>query len=88
MFECHITCDLADEEVVEAVAKDHHWKTSTIDGDPVLGQKAFIYLTAYDVELPRMMHRMSAACGALQGFGVRSLREKIEVIIYDRKDKL
>lgn len=86
MFECHITCNLKDEVVCEQIASQCHWKTSKIDGDPVLGKKAFFYFTSHDTDLSRMMVRMNNVCNTLRARGIPVLREKIEVIIYDRKE--
>lgn len=88
MFECHITCNLADAVAAAAVAEELHWSTSEIERDPVLGKASYFYLTSHDTDLTRMQTRMAAARVNLIAAGVPVVREKIEVIIYDTKRKL
>ena len=88
MFECHITCALADAKKCETVADRLHWSTSQIERDPVLGKASYFYLTSHSRDLTEMTTRMRAAVQGLEQLGVQVLREKIEVIIHDTKVKL
>lgn len=84
-YECHITVEREHGPVAEALAKEMHWKYSQIDGDPVLGKEVFAYLTTHDHDLLQMQRRMNYAVGALQEKGIAVVREKIELIVYDKK---
>lgn len=86
-YECHITVHTNDAEKATRCAKELHWKTSQIDGDPVLGQRPFFYLTTHSDNAPEMFARMGRAVNALEFDGVKVLREKIELIIHDTKGK-
>lgn len=84
-YECHITVHVRDAEVATAIAKELHWKTSQIDGDPVLGDRPYFYLTTHSSDVEQMFIRMRAASAALQKRKVHVIREKVELIIYDTK---
>lgn len=85
-YECHITVDRDDGPVAAGVAEGFVGvKYSQIDGDPVLGKKVFAYLTFHDAAFIRTHHRMLDIKDALRRQGVTSVREKIELIIYDTK---
>jgi hypothetical protein len=87
-YECHITLNLSDAAVGEAVAQELHWKTSEIARDPVLGKASYFYLTTHDNDVQRMFQRMNFACMTLENWGVKVVREKIELIIHDTKTKV
>lgn len=84
-FECHITCDLTDAAVCTAVAAEHNWKTSKIDGDPVLGDRKFFYLTAHAASYGGIKARMDNTVRALKLAGAEVLRQKIEMVVLDTK---
>lgn len=86
-YECHITVAREDGPVTAGVAADpkNPWKYSQIDGDPVLDQKVFAYLTKHDTNYVRLYSNMKATVGALSQQGVDVVREKIELIMYDTK---
>lgn len=87
-YECHITVHVQHAKAAEAVAKDLHWKTSQIDGDPVLGDRPFFYLTTHCSNVEDMMHRMRMCTDMLERVnGVPVIREKIELIIHDTKTR-
>lgn len=67
----------------EKICKD--WSFSAIDGDPVMGQNKYCYLTAYNEELPVLFEAMTKASAVLQSRGVDVIRTKIERIVYDSK---
>lgn len=86
-FEAHITINREDYEkardAVAAVGAEDKWKVSRIDGDPVMGDKVFAYLTGYDTNYEVMLRRLRAAIEFLRGYDVPVLREKIELIMHD-----
>lgn len=90
MFECHITCKVAFVNELEInnlykLAEEFNWKTSFIEGDPLLGSDTFFYLTSYHEDLQVLklrMHEMSDRVGKLV------IRKKIEQIVYDTKTGL
>jgi len=84
-YECHITVPLAQGPVAEDHGKRHHWKYSAIDGDPVLGKETFAYLTTHDSDLLRMQERMTMMSADLRAIGVEVIREKIELIVFDKR---
>ena len=68
------------------LAHYHGWKTSAIDGDPVLGTGVHFYFTAHDKEAERLLRRMTEMRYALAAAtGLAPVREKIEHVIYDTK---
>lgn len=88
-YESHITIELKDAIPWGiAVAQAQKWKTSQIDGDPLLGDKVYFYLTAHDSDYHRLFDRMKETVEALESNNVVVLREKIEHIIYDTKGKI
>lgn len=83
LYELHVTVNVADAKLAEHVAQEHHWKTSQITGDPVLGNKPFFYLTTY-TETEQMAYQKLYSCAQeLRMAGIAVLRAKIEHIIYD-----
>lgn len=85
IYECHITCHQKDAIPATTVAQGHHWKTSEIARDPVLGEATYFYLTSHGATYDHLYGRMKAASEALQSLGVEVVREKIEHIVYDTK---
>lgn len=85
LYETHITVNVQDAQVAASVAADRHWKTSQIDGDPVLGDKPFFYLTRYGTNFEQVIEDLHKCVEDLKKWDVRVLREKIEAIIYDTK---
>lgn len=83
LFECHITVHRDDAEAAERIARLNHWKTSKIDGDPVLGNKPFFYLTTHETDYERILVYMRRTANDLRTSGVRVLRQKIELIMLD-----
>lgn len=86
-FECHITLPREQGSIAAAVAADPKlpWKFSQIDGDPVLGQQVFAYLTRHDTNYVRLYANMKHTVVELTQQGVDVVREKIELIMYDTK---
>jgi hypothetical protein len=83
-FEAHITCPREASSVVESVAGEQ-WKFSAIDGDPVMGKKAYCYLTGFANDSGDLLLRMQQKAGEIEDKGIEVLRLKVEEIIYDTK---
>jgi hypothetical protein len=83
-FEAHITCPREESLVVGYFAKDG-WSFSVIDGDPLMGKRAYCYLTAYDTDGRKLLARTRELASALRSYKIDVLREKVEQIIYDTK---
>ena len=87
MFECHLTFNMSDADIVKAYkerAAACGWKYSQIDGDPVFGDKVFCYLSSHDGDFTRMKDRMDSMVRDLWDFiGVSPIRRKIEAILLD-----
>ncbi len=88
MFECHVTVEKPTEDKLSTLkrfAEELGWKTSQIDGDPVLGEKVYFYFTHhcknYSVIYSRMLHLLAN----LRSANIETVRSKIEHIIYDTK---
>lgn len=88
MFECHITCPLDQRDMAASVAKAHHWSTSEIERDPVLGKASYFYLTSHGDDYRKLFDRMEHASYTLRRHNVTVIREKIELIMYDTKGKV
>lgn len=86
LYECHITVNKTkSEKLFKDLAKEYKWKTSAIDGDPVLGNNVYFYFTTYDDDFDRMRGRMENFVDVLQGTGTKVVRKKIEKIVYDER---
>lgn len=84
-YECHITVANRDALAAYEIAEDMGWKTSKIDGDPVLGDKVHYYLTCHGDDYISIIVKMKETSRLLIEAGVKPLREKIEEILYDTK---
>lgn len=84
-FEAHATFAIADWMAVQRIGVQHDWKYSQIDGDALMGPKAFCYLTAYDSDCLMLHQRLEAVALEADAMGVKILRGKIEHIVYDTK---
>jgi hypothetical protein len=86
IYEIHITVRLEDGPKTAAVQKELKWKSSSILGDPVLGNdKPFYYLTKYAGTLELAMEELQAAVETLRLDRVSVVREKVEKIVYDMR---
>lgn len=83
-YEAHITCPREQSEKLKIFCIDG-WKYSAFDADPIMGDKPFAYLTAYDADSGLLLMRMNYLTKLLRQVGITILREKIERIIYDTK---
>lgn len=84
-YEAHITFNRSDIDAVRHEAGPNGWKLSAFDADPLMGDKPFIYLTAYSSDAEQLLASTRHMKGFLAKKGVISLREKIERIVYDTK---
>jgi hypothetical protein len=89
MYECHITIEkpTTRERLAqcESVGERHGWKTSFIDGDPVLGKKVYFYFTRHARTYGELYSRMKELEATLESNTVAAVRSKIEHIVYDTK---
>jgi hypothetical protein len=92
-FEIHVTLDnkyREEEAVIKRCLPDPHyltWKFSAIDGDPVLGDKVFCYLTGHTDFVKTALHQLVLLLGHLRFHGIEPIRTKIEHIVFDSKTK-
>jgi hypothetical protein len=85
-YECHVTVDRpSNPDDFNTLAQNLGWKTSCIDGDPVLGKKVFFYFTCHGTYYGRIYEKMELLASML---GDRVVRKKIEQIIYDTKGNI
>ncbi len=82
MYEAHITFERENAAKVEEIGSSIGWKFSKIDGDPVLGQKVFCYLTRHAKDGAQLLLDAMEATTAV---GVTVIRVKVEHIVYDTK---
>lgn len=90
-FECHITVSTADADKAKFFVEQRmgavKWKHSEIARDPVLGDDTYFYLTAHATAYEVMHLEMKYAVRWLGDHNVPVLREKIELIMFDTKEK-
>ena len=88
-FEAHITFDRNVFHKLLLLTKFltvfDEWKTSEIDGDPVLGQKVYGYFTSYASDEATLRERLDQAVENARKFSCPPVRAKIEQIIYDER---
>lgn len=84
-FEAHITCLRSEGEMVQKFCELTGWTYSQIDGDPIMGKRAYCYATAYREDGHVLLAETSALARNLEQAGVTVLREKVEQIMYDTK---
>lgn len=91
-FEAHITLDKIhapqlkeDDAPLRTLWPLIGWQYSAIDDDPLMGQKPYCYLTAYDPDAQALLRRMQRVARTLELEGISVLRTKVERIIYDSK---
>jgi len=85
-FECHITLHNRHADVGKQIAELFGWKTSAIDGDPLLGKEVFFYLTKHDDDYKQIAEDMYKCFGRLQDLQVEVVRLKIEEILFDSRN--
>jgi len=77
-FEAHITFHRADRMVVKDIGEVHGWSYSAFDADPIMGDKPYCYLTAYDPDSDKLLARMKSVATGCSAMDVLILRQKIE----------
>ena len=82
-YEAHITMDKVHAPKIKNGIGQ--WSYSAIDDDPLMGQKPYCYLTAYDPDANHLLEKMNFTTKYLEGEGIPVLRTKIERIIFDSK---
>lgn len=89
-YEAHITCPRSDGKKIKKFidAFEPGWKYSAFDADPLMGNKPFAYLTAYDPSPVSLLRRMTNIVSVLGDLDITVLRQKIERIVYDTKTKV
>lgn len=85
MLEIHITCNTADKDLIDDIARERAWKTSSITGDPVLGPETRYYLTTHAKNFPKAYTEMAEMSSVLEANGIAITRQKIELIVFDTK---
>lgn len=82
-YEAHLTMDKVHAERLKPGIRD--WQYSAIDDDPLMGQKPYCYLTAYDPDPEFLLERMNQVVAILYEMSIPVLRRKVERIVYDSK---
>ena len=88
-YECHITY-INDKPWMRNTMKMCGWKFSQIDGDPDLGDGIKCYATKqYNTKFSRdeIIDKMTSLSDTLELSGAKILRNKIELVIYDKRMK-
>lgn len=84
IFEAHITFPSSDAYYVKQKGDKWGWKYSQIDGDPVLGNNVYCYLSKHSDDYLELYNHMELFylenCKSLH-----IIRKKIELIMYDWK---
>ncbi len=93
-YESHHTFDIPQlnqslgfdtEEKIKYLASVHGMKFSKIDGDPLLGDKVYGYITCHAPTEAMMWERWEALEEHLSFYGIMWIRRKIEHVIYDER---
>lgn len=88
-YECHVTC-LGTPEEVKPHVEFIGWTFSAIDGDPDFGPGIKCYATHhynFRHTTDDVMDWVSMAAQTLRKFGIKVIREKVELVIYDIRSK-
>lgn len=89
-FEAHLTMDIVNSTLIQAKLWSDQllwvgWKFSKIDGDALMGNKPYCYLTTYDADGNVLLSRCRHAEEILLRYEVPVLRIKVEEILFDTK---
>ena len=87
-YECHITMDGA-PSILEQYVNAIGWKFSAIDGDPDLGSGVKCYATMHfnaRKDFEEIKGKLVRDAAALSAVGVKVLRRKIEMVLYDNRE--
>jgi len=91
IFECHITLSMPEEEQRLRLVNfmdGWGWKCSWIDGDPLLGENCFFYLTRYNDNFDQLKDEMELTAKVVSNIGFDVVRKKIKEVVYDTKLEL
>jgi len=87
-YECHVTF-MSQPTLLSEIARElKKWKTSAIDGDPLLGDGVKCYLTRHysGDESREILHAdMDHAAQRLKSRSLEVLRHKIELVVWDSR---
>lgn len=87
-YECHITISGMGSTWAERTVKEAGWIYSRIDGDPDLGPGTKQYATKHfnkRKSVEKVIAELQRVALALRLQGLEVLREKIELVIYDKR---
>lgn len=87
-YECHVTFMGLRENLPTIAGELKHWKTSAIDGDPLLGDGVKCYLTRHysgEESLSVLKLDMEFAARRLKSRSLEVLRQKVELVIWDTR---
>ena len=84
-FECHITIDAPRTTELRQLVELYGWSFSSINGDPLLGQKQYSYATNHfdDKQVAIDMALDRASYIRARGYAV--VRVKVEEIVFDTR---
>jgi hypothetical protein len=84
-YEIHITSIATPKDIkkYKEVAECYGWKTSCIDGDPILGEGVKFYFTTHEKQMDVAQSRMNQLHYVLNNMKAPVLRKKIERIVLD-----
>lgn len=88
-YEVHITMQ-GKKDVIEPAVLKLGWKYSAIDGDIVMGDGVKCYATMHYSTIHTkewVKDELIKAALAMHDLGIEVLRQKIELVIYDTKQK-
>jgi len=85
-YEIHITVHASDLHKLKTLANVENWTTSCIDGDDALPHDTYGYLTTHRTNLQLAILDMQKMAGMVRGMDIKVLREKIEHVIFDRRE--
>lgn len=89
-YECHITMLGPKGFLENLVITLPKWKYSCIWGNPILGNSDFSYATAHfsmNLTEEQVIGFMNATAAYLKDGGAEIVRQKVEVVIYDTRQK-
>lgn len=89
-YEAHITM-LGDPVKIQEECKNFYWFFSKIDGDPALGDGIKCYLTrqfSHRLTKEEVLHHLLEAAENLEKRGIKVVRKKVELVIYDSRSSL
>ena len=89
-YEAHITIDPIREHMDKATVELLKWKYSSIDGDPSLGAGIRAYATnhyATSQPIEEVIKQLANCSWSLKNMGCSVIRTKLELVVYDSKEK-